>query len=61
MVQHEFLLELLKACKGFGWTTAIETTGMASPEVIEKIIPWLDVVMMDIKHIDPEVHKSILG
>ena len=56
MVQHEFLLELLQACKSFGWTTAIETPGMASEEVIKEIVPWLDVVMMDIKHIDPEVH-----
>ncbi len=61
MVQHEFLLELLKACKSFGWTTAIETTGMASEEVIKEIVPWLDVVMMDIKHIDPEVHKEYTG
>ena len=34
---------------------------MASEEVIKEIVPWLDVVMMDIKHIDPEVHKEYTG
>lgn len=60
-VQHEFLLELLKTCKSLGWHTAIETTGYASQEVIAEILPYLDLVMMDIKHIDPEVHKKFTG
>ena len=46
------IFRALKACKSFGWTTAIETTGMEPEEVIKEIVPWLDVVMMDIKHID---------
>jgi pyruvate formate lyase activating enzyme len=61
MVQHDYLLDLLKACKSLGWTTAIETTGYASQEVIEKIVPWLDLVMMDIKHFDAEIHKEFTG
>ena len=61
LVQHEFLLELLKTCKSLGWHTAIETTGFASKEVLDKIVPWLDLVMMDIKHINPEIHKEFTG
>lgn len=60
-MQHEFLLELLKTCKSLGWHTAIETTGLASKEVIGKILPYLDLVMMDIKHLDPAVHKEFTG
>ncbi len=61
LVQHEFLEELLKACKGLGWTTAIETTGYASKEVLDKIVPLIDYFMMDIKHIHPLVHKEWTG
>lgn len=61
LVQHEFLLELLKTCKSLGWHTAIETTGMASKAVLDKIIPWLDLVMMDIKQVDPQIHKAFTG
>ena len=34
---------------------------MTSKEVLDKIVPWLDLVMMDIKHIDPKVHKEFTG
>ena len=61
MVQHDFLVDLLKACKSLGWTTAIETTGYTSQDVIEKVVPWLDLVMMDIKHFDAEIHKEFTG
>lgn len=60
-VQHEFLLELLKTCKSLGWHTAIETTGYASENVIKKILPYLDLVMMDIKQLDPAIHKQFTG
>lgn len=61
LVQHTFLLELLKTCKSVGWHTAIETTGFAKKEVLDEIVPWLDLVMMDIKHIDPVIHKQFTG
>ena len=60
-VQHEFLLDMLKACKSLGWTTAIETTGYTSAEVLEKVVPYLDLVMMDIKHFDSDIHKEFTG
>ncbi len=61
MMQPEFLVELLKTCKSLGWHTAIETTGYTTTEVLDTVLPWLDLVMMDIKHIDPETHKKFTG
>ena len=61
VVQHEFLEDLLIACKGLGWTTAIETTGYTSLEVLDKIVPLIDYFMMDIKHIHPLIHKEWTG
>ncbi len=61
LLQHDFAAELLKACKGQGWNTAIETTGMASAEAVEQVIPYVDTVLMDIKQVDPEQHKKFTG
>ena len=41
-----------------GLHTAIESTGFAKFETIqEKILPWLDLYLMDIKHMDSKKHK----
>ena len=61
LMQPEFTLELLKGCKANGWHTTMETTGFASKEVIDKIIPWLDLVLLDIKHMDSDRHLQSTG
>ena len=61
LMQYEFASELLQACKGQGWNTAIETTGVGSREAIEKVIPYVDTVLLDIKHMDGEQHKKFTG
>jgi len=61
LVQHEFVVELLKACHAQGWTTAFETTGFAQPEVIEEVFPNVDQVLLDIKCIDSKKHEKNCG
>lgn len=62
LLQPEFASALLQAAKANGITTAIETTGFASFDMIEdKILPFLDTVLMDIKHINPAKHKLFTG
>lgn len=61
LVQSDFTKEILKACKGQGWHTAIETTGYASSEIIEEVFPYIDLALMDIKIIDSNVHKKYTG
>ena len=58
LMQPEFAIELLKACKSMGWHTALETTGYASEDTINKIMPWVDLVLLDIKHLNDEKHKK---
>jgi len=60
LMQPKFAIELLKACKAMGWHTAIETTGYASEDVIDKVIPWVDLVLLDIKSLDDEKHKKYI-
>ena len=61
LTQWQFTTELLKACKAQGWETAIETTGLGSDEAIESVIPYVDLVLLDCKSTDPEVHKRVTG
>lgn len=61
LVQYEFAAELLRACKAQGWDTAIETTGAGITEAVEKVMPYVDTVLLDIKHLDTEKHKKFTG
>ena len=61
LMQYEFASELLQACKGQGWNTAIETTGIGSAEAVERVIPYVDTVLLDIKHTDRDIHKMYTG
>ncbi|MDR1649764.1 MAG: glycyl-radical enzyme activating protein [Synergistaceae bacterium] len=61
LMQSDFAAELLKACKEQGWHTAMETTGLASEESLNKVFPWVDLVLLDIKAFDPAIHKKYTG
>jgi pyruvate formate lyase activating enzyme len=61
LCQPEFLLEILKTCKAEGIHTAVDTTGFAKWEAIESILPYTDLFLLDIKGVDPELHKKIIG
>ncbi len=58
MAQPEFTEALLRACQEVGFDTAVETTACASREVVARLIPHLDHVLMDIKHMDSAKHKE---
>jgi pyruvate formate lyase activating enzyme len=61
LCQPEFLLELLKACKGEGIHTAVDTTGFADWSVINPILSFADLFLYDLKHMDSEKHKLGTG
>ncbi len=58
LCQREFAKSLLMACKEHGLHTAIESTGFSSFENIEPILPYVDLFLMDIKHVNSEKHKE---
>lgn len=58
LMQPDFSGALLRAARESGINTAIESTGFARFEVIQdRILPWLDLYLMDIKHMDSKKHK----
>jgi len=56
--QPDFAAAILRACKERGINTAIESTGCAGFDKIEKLLPYLDLYLMDIKHTNSEKHKA---
>jgi pyruvate formate lyase activating enzyme len=51
-VQGEAAIELLKACKEKGFSTAVETCGYADSDVILAALPYIDLFLWDIKDTD---------
>jgi pyruvate formate lyase activating enzyme len=61
MMQPEFLLDALKACKANGYHTAVDTSGYSSPESFLSIISFTDLFLFDIKHLDALRHTEFTG
>ncbi len=58
LTQPDFAVALLKAAKERGINTAMESTGFADFSVISRYLPYLDLYLMDIKHINSAKHKE---
>lgn len=58
LAQSDFARDLLRACKQNGLHTAVESTANAPYEKIAEILPYLDLFLMDIKHMDSAKHKE---
>jgi len=61
MLQVDFLSEILKKCKENGIHTAVDTAGHVTFESFEKILPYTDLFLYDIKCFDSEVHRKYTG
>lgn len=61
LLQREFTLALLRRLKEEEIHTAIETTAYFTWDRIAEVLPLVDLVMMDIKHLDSAKHKSVTG
>lgn len=61
LMQLEFSRAILEACRQAGIHTAIETSGHASWDDFASLLPLLDLVMMDLKHLDGQKHRQTTG
>lgn len=60
-LQPAFSAAILAACKAEGLHTAIETAGNYPWSWLADLLPHTDLVMMDLKHMDPEQHRAATG
>lgn len=61
MLHIDFLVEILRKCKEHGIHTAIDTAGHVSYESFERIMPYTDMFLYDIKLLDPQKHERYVG
>ena len=61
MLCPDFVAELLDKCKKDGIGTAVDTAGNVPFGSLEKVIPFTDIFLYDIKCVTPEAHKKFTG
>jgi pyruvate formate lyase activating enzyme len=60
-LQHAFVLEFLKRVNRLYIHTAMETCGHVKGENLTMLLPLVDLVYIDIKHMNPAIHKKLTG
>lgn len=61
MSQFEFTLALAKQCRAEGIHVALDTTGFAPWEHFEQILPYINLFLFDLKHMDSKRSEKLVG
>jgi pyruvate formate lyase activating enzyme len=61
LLQWKFVRDIARQCKLSGIHTALDTSGYARWEVIQKVLDYIDLVLFDIKHIEQSKHGAGTG
>jgi pyruvate formate lyase activating enzyme len=61
LMQPDFAAALLRQIKEKGINTAIDTCGACSISSLDKVLPYTDIVLFDLKEIDVEKHRTFTG
>ncbi|MBF0761724.1 pyruvate formate lyase-activating protein [Dysgonomonas mossii] len=59
LLQPQFIIELFKMCKNEGLHTAIDTSGYILNDKVKEVLEHTDLVLLDIKHINPDKYKNL--
>ena len=60
-LQADFCAALMRRLQAAGIHTALDTCGMVSRKNLAKILPHIDLILYDIKEIDPLRHTAFTG
>jgi pyruvate formate lyase activating enzyme len=61
LVQADFVAALMRACREQGIHTTLDTTGFSPWEKLSGVLEYTDLVLFDIKHLDPLKHREATG
>lgn len=61
LLQSEFVEELFRACREEGFHTCCESTLHVDWDAIQRILPYTDLLISDIKHMNSKIHKRYTG
>jgi pyruvate formate lyase activating enzyme len=61
LANPDFTASLLRLCKNASIHTALDTCGYAKWEIVKQILHHVDLVLFDLKHMDPVAHQAYTG
>lgn len=61
LLQRDFLLELLKSCREKQIHTAVDTSGFATWDTLERLRAYVDLFLYDVKVMDESRHREFTG
>jgi pyruvate formate lyase activating enzyme len=61
LLQTDFLLALLRACKELELHTAVDTCGAVSWAALDSVRPFVDLFLYDLKLLDEAQHRAATG
>jgi pyruvate formate lyase activating enzyme len=61
LMQHHFVLKLFAAVQKFGVHTALDTNGYLGDRLRDEDLTTIDLVMLGLKAITPELHRRLTG
>ncbi len=61
LMHPDFTEALLRAAKEEGLHTAVESCSFASRETVDRVFKYVDLGLLDIKHMDSETHRKLTG
>jgi pyruvate formate lyase activating enzyme len=61
MMQVDFLCEVLPRCRQNRLHVALDTCGAVTWESFERVLPWVDLVLYDLKIMDSNRHRAATG
>ena len=60
-MQADFVAAFLDGCRERGLHTALDTCGLCTEKALDKLLPRADMVLFDLKVMDPAKHKQFTG
>ena len=61
LLQIDFVEEFCSGCREEGLSVAIETCGAVPFDSFRRVLPFVDLILYDVKAIDPSLHKAWTG
>ncbi|KQC06291.1 MAG: hypothetical protein APR62_01255 [Smithella sp. SDB] len=61
LAQPIFTQALLQEAKRRNIHTVLDTSGMTQKCILESVLPFVDLVLFDVKHLDSEAHRNATG
>jgi pyruvate formate lyase activating enzyme len=60
-LQADFVAAFVRRLREKGIHVALDTSGYIAWKQYAKMLPWVDLVLLDLKHLDPRRHAAITG